>query len=97
MLPATTRPEGNINQERRKMNVHFSPMLPQHSQSVIDIFNYYVENGFSAYSEKKVSHEFFDMLMDVSHGYPAIVAEDNHDQVIGFALLRAHHPMSTFS
>jgi L-amino acid N-acyltransferase YncA len=37
------------------------------------------------------------MLMDVSHGYPAIVAEDNHDQVIGFALLRVHHPMSTFS
>jgi hypothetical protein len=51
------------------MKVHFEPMLPQHSQSVIDIFNYYVESGFSAYSEKKCLMSFlicsWMCLMDI--------------------------------
>jgi phosphinothricin acetyltransferase len=72
-------------------------MLPQDGASVVDIFNHYVENSFAAYAERKVSYEFFDMLLTVSHGYPAICAKDERGQVIGFGLLREHHALSTFS
>ncbi|HQP12426.1 MAG TPA: hypothetical protein PK470_06655 [Candidatus Omnitrophota bacterium] len=44
------------------MKISLAPMSRDDRESVVDIFNYYVENSFSAYPEKKVPYEFFDTL-----------------------------------
>ncbi|MBI4765270.1 MAG: N-acetyltransferase [Deltaproteobacteria bacterium] len=64
---------------------------------VIDIFNYYIENSFAAYPDRKVPYAFFDILLKAAEEYPALVAEDEQDQVVGFGMLRAYHPFPVFS
>lgn len=34
-------------------------------ESVMDIFNYYIENSFSAYPERKLPYEFFDTFLNM--------------------------------
>jgi L-amino acid N-acyltransferase YncA len=71
-------------------------------ESVIDIFNYYVENTSAAYPQGKVPYQFFDTLMGMAKGYPFYVAEEKADnseagKVVGYALLRPHYGISTFA
>lgn len=66
-------------------------------ESVIDIFNHYVENSFAAYPESAVPYEFFDILLQMAHGYPIVAAKDEHGKTMGFGMLRAHNPIPTFS
>jgi phosphinothricin acetyltransferase len=66
-------------------------------ESVIDIFNHYVEHSFAAYPESAVPYEFFDTLLQMAHGYPAVAAKDEHGKTIGFGMLRVHNPIPTFS
>ena len=80
------------------MNYEFRKISEEHRKSVIDIFNYFVENGFAAYPEEKVPYEFFDMMIKMTQGYPAIVVVNagNQNQIVGFAFMRPYHPMKTF-
>jgi L-amino acid N-acyltransferase YncA len=64
---------------------------------VIDIFNHYVENSFAAFPESKVPFEFFQMLLNLTQGYPFLVAKDPNGSVVGFGCLRPYSPLSTFS
>ncbi|HUI39564.1 MAG TPA: GNAT family N-acetyltransferase [Methanothrix sp.] len=64
---------------------------------VIDIFNHYVENSFAAYPERKVPYEFFQTLLNLTEGYPFLVAKDSNGRVIGFGCLRPYSPLPTFS
>lgn len=64
---------------------------------VIDIFNHYVENSFAAYPESKVPYKFFQALLDLTQGYPFLVAKDPNGKVIGFGCLRPYSPIPTFS
>lgn len=64
--------------------------------SVIDIFNFYIENSFAAYPEVKIPYEFFDEIFLKSEGYPRIVIEQKEGIVAGFAMLRPHIPISSF-
>jgi len=66
-------------------------------EPIIDIFNHYVENSFAAYPECKVSYQFFDTLLTMAVGYPAVVAKDKKGKVIGFGMLRRHNAIPTFS
>lgn len=66
-------------------------------ESIIDIFNYYVENTFAAYPERKVPYEFFNFILEASRGYPTVVAEDVCGNPAGFGLLRPYNPMPAFS
>jgi L-amino acid N-acyltransferase YncA len=34
------------------MKISFEPMVHEHRKEIIDIYNYYVENDFSAYPDK---------------------------------------------
>ncbi len=79
------------------MKISLAPMSRDDRESVVDIFNYYVENSFSAYPEKKVPYEFFDTLWAMCQGYPAVTARDERGEVIGFALLRPYNLMPAFS
>jgi phosphinothricin acetyltransferase len=86
------------------------PVTYHNKAAVIDIFNYYVENTYSAYPQNKVSYEFFDVLMDMAKGYPFYVAKTNAEEagetsgtrkrtpkkVIGYAFLRPHYRIDTF-
>jgi phosphinothricin acetyltransferase len=64
---------------------------------VIDIFNYYVRNGFAAFPDSLVPYEFFDTLMALCRGYPSVAARDENGAVQGFGMLRPHSPMPVFS
>lgn len=66
-------------------------------ESVIDTFNYYVENSFSAYPERTLPYEFFDTFLNICQGYPAATARDESGKVVGFGMLRPYSPIPTFS
>ncbi|TEB15863.1 N-acyltransferase YncA [Pelotomaculum sp. FP] len=78
------------------MSYSFAPLNDEHRKPVIDIFNYYIENSFAAFPEQKLSYNYFDMLLNATAGYPAIVVEAENGEVIGFALLRPYHPIPVF-
>lgn len=52
------------------MDITMDPMSPDDGESIMEIFNYYIENSFSAYPERKLPEEFFDVLLSMSQGYP---------------------------
>jgi phosphinothricin acetyltransferase len=79
------------------MEYGFDPISVDDEKAIIDIFNYYVENSFAAYPETRVPYTFFDILMQMSEGYPRVAARDEHGRVVGFGMLRVHNPMPTFS
>ena len=41
------------------MNYIFEELCERHREPVIDIYNHYIENSFSAYPEQRVPYEFF--------------------------------------
>lgn len=79
------------------MPLTLKPMTGADRSPVIDIFNYYIENSFAAYPDRRVPYEFFDILLKAAEGYPAVVAKDKQETVVGFGMLRAYHPFPVFS
>ncbi len=79
------------------MDFSIEPVTAEDGRAIIDIFNHYVENTFAAYPESKVPYEFFGLFMNMSQGYPFLVAKDENGKVLGFGLLRPHNPMPAFS
>jgi L-amino acid N-acyltransferase YncA len=73
------------------------PMISEDRREIIDIFNYYVENSFSAYPEERVPYEFLDVILKSSYGYPKAVAKDGENIILGFGLLRPYSPFPAFS
>jgi phosphinothricin acetyltransferase len=79
------------------MNITLVPIRRDDRKSIVDIFNYYVENSFAAFPDEKLPYEFFDGLLKLSAGLPAVVAKDDSGKVVGFGLLRPHNPFPVFS
>lgn len=79
------------------MEYSISPIANEDRESIIDIFNYYVENSFAAYPEDKLPYQAFDMLLQMSNGFPRGCLKDQSGKTVGFGMLRAHNPASTFS
>lgn len=79
------------------MKIRLVPLTEEYQKEIIDILNYYVENGFAAYPEEKLPYEFFAKLLQMCTGYPAVVVQDENRDILGFGMLRAHHPTPTFS
>ena len=79
------------------MNYSIQPILNEDREAIMDIFNQYVENSFAAYPEEKLPYQAFDMFLEMSRGYPFASIKDNSGIVVGFGMLRAHNPLSTFS
>jgi phosphinothricin acetyltransferase len=71
-------------------------MSESHRVPVIDIFNHFVTHSFASYLESPVPYDFFDRFLQMSRGYPSVVAMDESNAVIGFAFLHPYHPASTF-
>lgn len=79
------------------MQFELIPLTADHREAVIDIFNNYVEHSFAAYPETPVPYAFFDLLMQMSNGFPRVAATDERGQVVGFGMLRAYHPLPAFA
>lgn len=80
------------------MKIRFEKMGEGDREAVIDLFNYYIENSFAAYPEKKVPYGLFDQFLALTEGYPAFTVRDEQqeDRIVGFAFLRPYHPLSEF-
>lgn len=83
--------------EMNPMEYSISPISNDDREAIIDIFNYYVENSFAAYPEKKFPYQAFDMFLEMSNGFPTGSIRDTNDRIVGFGMLRTHNPMATFS
>jgi L-amino acid N-acyltransferase YncA len=66
------------------MEYDLFPLSSSDREEVIDIFNYYVENSFAAYPERRVSYEFFDLFLQSTVGYPTSIAKNHNKTILGF-------------
>ena len=79
------------------MNITFEKLGNTHQKEVMDIFNYYVENSFAAFSETRLPDIFFEKIMEKIQDYPAYAIKDSDTGAIaGFCYLSAYHPFPTF-
>ena len=69
----------------------FAEMSAIHRQPVIDIFNYFIKESHAAFLGQAVEYSFFDQLLKMAHGYPALVVKTGPEQVVGFGFMRPHH------
>jgi L-amino acid N-acyltransferase YncA len=79
------------------MEYSINPISNADCKSIIDIFNYYVENSFASYPENRLPYQAFDMFLKMSNGFPTGSIKDQNGKIVGFGMLRAHNPMPTFS
>ncbi len=79
------------------MEYSIRPISNEDSEGIMDIFNYYVENSFAAYPEKKLPYQAFDLFLQMSNGFPTGTIRDQHGEIVGFGMLRTHNPMPAFS
>ena len=78
------------------MRIHLNAIVQEDSGEVMEIFNYYAENTFAAYPETKLPPEFFDVLLMMISGYPALTARNDENVLMGFGFLRPYNPMPVF-
>ena len=69
------------------MKYELFPISSSDLEEVIDIFNYYVENSFAAYPERRVPYEFLDLLLQSTAGYPSAIVKDKSKAILGFGML----------
>lgn len=74
-----------------------SPIADDDRESIMDIFNHYVENSFAAFPENKLPYEAFDRFMQMSNGLPTGTLRDRDGKVVGFGMLRAHNQIPVFA
>ena len=74
------------------MDLKLSPLQKVHQAEVMNIFNYYVENSFSAFFTFPLPHECFDSFLESCKNYPAYAIEDHESKAVGFGLLKPFHP-----
>lgn len=72
------------------------PLERADSSAVVDIFNYYIENTFAAYPEKRISHQEFEQHLQMSAGYPTGKILQN-GKIAGFGMLRPFKAQEVFS
>jgi phosphinothricin acetyltransferase len=77
------------------MEYDIFPLSSSDREDVIDIFNYYIENSFAAYPERRVPYEFFDPLFQSTAGYPSAIVKDKSKTILGFGMLRPYSPLPT--
>jgi phosphinothricin acetyltransferase len=75
------------------MEYDFFPLSSNDREEVIDIFNYYVENSFAAYPERRVHYEFFDILLQFTVGYPTSHIPQMYTEVELICLFAQNHPL----
>lgn len=77
--------------------ITIAPVTDTDGGQIIDIFNHYVEHSFAAFPETTLPPAAFAHFLHMARGYPFVTAKEPSGMVLGFALLRAHHPAPTFA
>ncbi len=78
------------------MNYELVDLVDGERTAIVSIFNHYVEQSFAAYPDEPVTDAFFDRILAMSKGYPAVSIKAETGEVVGFGFLRAFHPSTTF-
>ncbi len=78
------------------MEVIFEKMKAEHGKGIIDIFNHYIINSFSAFPEKEVPYTFFDQFMQMTENYPAFTII-HKNKIVGFCFLHPYQLWPTFN
>jgi L-amino acid N-acyltransferase YncA len=78
------------------MNYELASLMESDRRAVVRIFNHFVEHSFAAYPEEPAGDEFFDRVLAMSKGYPAVSVKTETGEVVGFGFLRAFHAAGTF-
>ncbi|HSW48629.1 MAG TPA: GNAT family N-acetyltransferase [Bryobacteraceae bacterium] len=78
------------------MNYELAALEERDRTAAVAIFNYHIEQGFAAYPESAVTDDFFDRILAMSAGYPAMHVRTGSGVVVGFGFLRPFHPADTF-
>ena len=84
------------SQQDPAMKIYLNQLVKEDSTEAMDIFNYYVENSFAAYPDSKLPLEFFDVLLLMTAGYPALTARNDEKTLMGFGFLRPYNPIPAF-
>jgi L-amino acid N-acyltransferase YncA len=79
------------------MEYSISPISAEDRESIIDIFNYYVENSFAVYPESKLPYQAFDLFLQMSKDLPTATIKNHKGDLLGFGMLRIYNPMPAFS
>ena len=77
------------------MDIKFEKLSENHAVDVMDIFNYYAENEFSAFAAGRMPDKFFDIMLNAVANYPAYAVYQK-TCFAGFGLLRSYSPMGIF-
>jgi L-amino acid N-acyltransferase YncA len=72
------------------------PMGEAHRRAVVDIFNYYVVNGFAAYPGTPLGDDLFDRFVEMTKDFPAVVVRMADGTVVGFGFIRPYHFADSF-
>lgn len=83
-------------ESENRMDYNLRKFKSDDSKAVIDIFNYYILNGFAAYSEEVIGYESIKVFREMTKGYPFYVAETGCGQPAGFSFLRPYQQMKVF-
>lgn len=76
-------------------NIEFLKMKSDHADQVMDIFNYYIENTFAAYPDKKLPIDFFSTILQMTNGFPSYVLNVNGN-IVGFCFIKSYSTMPIF-
>ncbi|KUL20272.1 GNAT family N-acetyltransferase [Chlorobium limicola] len=79
------------------MHIVLEPLAVSDGPEVLDIFNFYADRSFAAYSLTPLPDEMASMFLELSNGYPAFVARDENGKAVGFGMLRPYSPMPAFA
>jgi len=64
------------------MKYSINPISAEDRKSIIDIFNYYIENSFAAYPENKLPYQTFDMFLQISNYSPTGTIKDQDGKIV---------------
>jgi phosphinothricin acetyltransferase len=78
------------------MEYHFEEITQKDRKPIVDICNYYIEHSYAAYPSVKVGYDFFDMLLKLIKGYPAITIKTDSGRTVGFGFIRPANPADSF-
>jgi phosphinothricin acetyltransferase len=78
------------------MDCVFEKMTMEHALDVMEIYNWYIANSFSAYPEKPLPENFFMNFLEIGKKFPCFVVKPEGGAVAGFCLLRPYNPFPVF-
>jgi phosphinothricin acetyltransferase len=88
--------DGNRNGTSLNQDFVIRKVVDTDCDSIVSIFNHYVEHGFAAYPEQPFDRKLFDFIKTIIHGDAFFAVQNGDKQVIGFGFMKKYHPYPAF-